>query len=72
VVTIVGTRDADSYFMVITSNTTFTGTDPSCAFFPPQCLQINSHGTRIAPEPTAYCSTPAEETTWGQIKSRYH
>jgi hypothetical protein len=71
VVTIVGTRTNDSYFMVATINTTFSGTGEGCDFLPDQCLQINSHGTRTAPEPTEYCATPVEETTWGQVKSLY-
>jgi hypothetical protein len=72
VVTQVGTRTADSYFMVITTNTTFSGTGKGCDQFPAQCMQFNTHGTRIAPEPTAYCATPVEPTTWGKLKSRYH
>lgn len=71
VVTIVGTRTNDTYFMVTTITTTFSGTGEGCDFFPDQCMQFNSHGTKIAPEPAAYCATPVEETTWGQVKSLY-
>ena len=67
----VGTRTADSYFSVITMNTSFAGTGEGCDVFPDQCMQINSHGTRVGPAPEPYCSTPAEPATWGRIKSRY-
>jgi hypothetical protein len=67
----VGTRTADSYFTVITMNTTFDGKGKGCDFFPDQCMQINSHGTRVGPAPEDYCSTPVESATWGRIKSRY-
>lgn len=67
----VGTRTADSYFSVITMNVTFSGTGKGCDLLPPNCTQINSHGTRIGPAPEDYCATPAETMTWGRVKSRY-
>lgn len=67
----IGTRSGDSYFSVVTMNVTFTGTGKGCESVPPNCTQINSHGTRIAPEPAAYCASPAEGSTWGRVKSRY-
>lgn len=70
-ITIVGTRTADSYFTVLTSNTTFSGTGKGCDLFPPQCMQINSHGIRTGPAPPSYCSTPAFQTSWGKVKSQY-
>ena len=69
-VTMVGTRTADSYYYVITSNVTYTGAD--CTGYDDACIQFNSHGVRTAPEPVAYCATPVEPTTWGKLKSRYH
>jgi hypothetical protein len=66
-----GTRTADSYSSVTTITSTYSGSDPSCALFPPGCTQINTHATRIAPAPAAYCSTPAKPATWGQLKAQY-
>ena len=71
-ISVVGTRTADSYFTVTTIATTFVGTGAGCNLFPAQCTQINSHGIRTGPAPPGYCTTPAERTTWGQVKSRYH
>jgi hypothetical protein len=71
VVNVRSTRTAESYFSVVTMNVTYSGTGENCDLLPAQCLQINSHGTRTAPEPAAYCASPVEETTWGQVKSRY-
>ena len=42
-----------------------------CSFFPDQCTRTVSRATRIAAEPTAYCATPVEPTTWGRVKSQY-
>lgn len=70
-ITIVGTRTADTYFTVFTSSTTFSGTGKNCDLFPPQCIQINSHGTRTGPVAPGYCSTPAFQTSWGKVKSQY-
>jgi len=67
----IGTRTGDSYSSVITMNVTFSGTGKGCDLLPPNCTQINSHGTRIGPAPEKYCSTPAETMTWGRVKSQY-
>ena len=66
-----GTRTGDSFFSVTVYQSSTSGTAEGCNLFPPQCQQINSHATRIAPAPTKYCSTPAEKATWGQLKSLY-
>jgi hypothetical protein len=66
-----GTRTADSSFSVSTISTTYSGADPTCGFLPPQCAQINSHGNRLGPAPAAYCATPSQPTTWGQMKAHY-
>jgi hypothetical protein len=67
----VGTRSGDSYFSVSTMIVSYVGTGEGCNFLPGQCTQFNSHGTRIAPEPTAYCSTPVIDVSWGRVKSQY-
>lgn len=66
-----GTRTGDSYFVTALSRTEFVGTAPECGFLPNSCSRTNTHGTRIAPEPVAYCATPVEPTTWGRVKTRY-
>ena len=67
----VGTRTGDTFSSVVTMNITFAGTGEGCDLIPDNCTQINSHGTRTGPAPEDYCATPAEDTTWGQVKSRY-
>ena len=66
-----GTRTADSYSTETRIEITASGPANPCDFFPDNCQINRSHGVRIAPEPTAYCATPAEASTWGQVKSRY-
>ena len=66
-----GTRSGDSFFSVSVFQTQYSGTGEGCDLFPDTCDQINSHATRTGPAPAAYCSTPAQRTTWGQVKSRY-
>ncbi len=66
-----GTRTADSYSIETRFEMTVTGPADPCDFFPDMCQINRSHGTRIAPEPTAYCATPAVPATWGQVKGRY-
>ena len=64
-----GTRTADTYFLVTTIDITYVGT--GCGPLPPTCVQINTHGTRSGPAPTAYCATPTKRTTWGEVKALY-
>lgn len=66
-----GTRTGESYSSIVTITTTYAGTDTTCALFPPSCTQINTHGTRIAPAPVAYCATPVRPATWGMLKAQY-
>ena len=66
-----GTRTGESYVFTSTVSTIYAGTAKVCDFFPDLCQRTVSRGTRIAGEPTAYCATPADETTWGRVKSRY-
>jgi hypothetical protein len=66
-----GTRSGDSYTSVSTITVTTSGTGTGCDLYPPSCTQINSRGTRIAPEPAAYCASPVRESTWGALKVLY-
>ena len=66
-----GTRTGDSFFSVTVFTATYSGTGKGCDQFPDQCQQINSRATRIGEAPAKYCATPAEQTTWGQLKSLY-
>jgi hypothetical protein len=66
-----GTRTGETYFAVVTITTTYTGTGEGCDLLPPQCLQINTHGTRTEPPPAKYCATPAAQATWGEVKALY-
>jgi len=66
-----GTRTNESYFSVATTMVTYSGTGPGCNLVPPSCTQVNTHGTRIAPAPAAYCATPATVESWGQLKAHY-
>jgi hypothetical protein len=65
------TRTNDSYTAESIINITTSGTGTGCDLFPPTCMRIVTHATRIAGEPTAYCATQIEPTTWGSIKSTY-
>lgn len=64
-------RTGETYDARTATSITFTGTGIGCDAFPGFCVESHTTGTRILPEPTAYCATPVEATTWGQIKSRY-
>ena len=65
-----GTRTADSYFIVTTVNIEYVG--DGCSGIPPQCSQINVHGTRTGPAPAEFCAaTPTKRRTWGEIKAIY-
>ena len=66
-----GTMSASSYVITNTTTLETTGTGKICEFFPGECSRTVSRGTRLAPEPVLYCSTPVDETTWGRVKSRY-
>jgi hypothetical protein len=65
-------RTGDTYRATTHLSITVDGVDPACSFFPDQCIDGRTSAVRIAPQPTAYCATPAVQTTWGQVKSRYH
>ena len=62
------TRTADTYFSVSTINITYSGA--GCPL-PPQCIQVNTHGTRTGVAPPDFCATAVKKTTWGQIKALY-
>ena len=66
-----GTRTGENYFVVSTVEITYSGTAEGCDLVPGYCLQVNSHATRTAPAPVAYCQTPARPTSWGTLKVRY-
>jgi len=66
-----GTRTGDTFYSVSVFQSSTSGTAKGCDLFPPSCSQINSHTTRIGPAPSEYCSTPAQPTSWGQLKSLY-
>lgn len=66
-----GTRSGETYFVVSTTRIEYSGTAPECDFLPDFCMQVNSHATRTAPAPVAYCQTPARPTSWGTLKVRY-
>lgn len=66
-----GTRTGESYFVVSTTQITYTGTAAGCDLVPGFCSQVNSHATRTGPAPPEYCQTPARATTWGTLKVRY-
>jgi len=63
-----GTRSGDSYFTVTTINIVYSGT--ACPL-PPQCIQVNTHGTRTGEAPPDFCATATKKSTWGQIKVLY-
>lgn len=67
----IGTRTGDSYVITSTIRMEVSGVAKECGFFPPSCTRIVSRGTRIAPQPDAYCATPVAPTTWGRMKSQY-
>jgi len=66
-----GTRTAESYVINNTVTTVYSGVAPECSFFPDDCTRTVTRGTRIEPEPAAYCALPVDATTWGRVKSRY-
>jgi hypothetical protein len=66
-----GTRTGDTFFAVTVYHGTYVGSGSPCGLLPDQCQQINQHSTRTGPAPTEYCSTPAEPTSWGRVKSIY-
>jgi hypothetical protein len=66
-----GTRTGESYFSVATLTVNYVGTGTGCDLVPPSCTQINTHGTRTAPAPAAYCASPVREATWGELKVLY-
>jgi hypothetical protein len=66
-----GTRSGDTFHIVTTSNTTYSGTGAGCNLLPPSCSQFDSWGTRTGPAPAAYCSTPVRPSSWGQLKVLY-
>jgi len=68
-VAIHGTRTGDSYFVVSTFNISYSGA--GCGGALPQCIQVNSHGTRTSSAPVDFCATPTRPSTWGRIKVIY-
>ena len=65
-----GTRTGDTYFLV--SNITLTYSGTGCFGAPPDCFQVNVHGTRSGPTMPADCApTPARRSTWGEVKTTY-
>lgn len=64
-------RTNDTYRSVATVNTSYSGTGTGCDLLPPSCTRTVSYGTRTGPAPTAYCETPARQTTWGRLKVTY-
>src|SRR5262249_48462922 len=69
-VVIHGTRIDDSYFIVSTFNITYSGA--GCGGALPQCIQVDSHGTRMSSAPMDFCATPTRRSSWGRIKALYH
>ncbi len=70
-VTIVGTRTGETFHSQNTVVQDYSGTGKGCDFFPDDCRRTSTRATRVGPAPEAYCATPVEATTWGQVKSRY-
>ena len=68
---LLGTMSANSYVLQNTYTMEYEGTGKGCDFFPDQCQRTVTRATRIAPEPTKYCATPVDVTTWGRVKSQY-
>ena len=64
-------RTNDTYRSVATVNTSYSGTGTGCDLLPPSCTRTVSYGTRTGPAQTAYCETPARQTTWGRLKVTY-
>jgi len=65
-----GTRTGESYVATVQMSTTVTGS-AACSAFPEICQRIVTHANRVAGEPSAYCATQIEPTTWGSLKSTY-
>ncbi len=66
-----GTVSGNNFHIVDTINATYSGTGTGCNLLPPSCTQIDSWGTRTGPAPTAFCATPAIQSTWGAVKTHY-
>ena len=66
-----GVRTGESYRSVTTTNTSYSGTGTGCDLLPATCTRRVIYGARTGPAPAAYCTTPANRTTWGQIKVLY-
>lgn len=66
-----GTISGDTYHMVSTMETTYSGTGEGCSLLPPSCTQIDIWGTRTGAAPTDYCATSVRKSTWGRVKSLY-
>jgi hypothetical protein len=64
-----GTITGESYSIVVVTNSTFSGTVVGCG--PDNCVRIEITGTRLEPEPAAYCATPTLPSTWGRVKAQY-
>ena len=68
VVDITGTRNGDTYTATSTTNITYTG---ACLGIQNSCTRVDQTATRIAPTPVPCSLTPADEETWGELKSVY-
>ena len=65
--TVQATLNGDTITGTQTVSTDFEG----CGPIPNTCIQSSVNGTRTGPAPQGFCSTPVEETTWGQLKALY-
>jgi hypothetical protein len=66
--TTIATRNGNSMSVTSTFATDYTPDD--CAFTPDECVETQSTGTRIGPEPPT-CSTSVDGIGWGRIKALY-
>ena len=70
--TTVGTRTGDSYVVNATVMIDFNGTGLGCDLVPDQCISVVTRGSRVGPEPTAYCGmVQTLESSWGKLKATY-
>lgn len=63
-----GTRTANTYDVVTTTSISYGGA--ACPLSPQRFIG-HVHGMRTDPEPTEFCSTPAEVTTRGKLRAHY-
>ena len=65
------TRTGSTYVSVTTVTSTYTGTGKGCNLIPDSCTRIVDRGTRTGPGPVNFCTTAAQQTTWGKLKTIY-